>query len=102
MKNLVLIVHADSEEMLADTLRALPGISGFTFVHIESHDAQDMNDASLSTRDRVAGYTPHVRVDLILENEQVAAVLAALRRDGSGIRGRGRYWVTDVASEGAL
>lgn len=102
MKNLVLIVHADSEEMLADTLRALPGVSAFTFTHIESHDAQDMNDASLSARDRVAGYTPHVRVDLILEDEQVAAVLTALRADGSGVGGRGRYWVTDVETQGLL
>ena len=102
MKLLTLIVHADLEETLADTLRALPGVSTFSFARIESHDAQELGDASFSTRDRVAGYTPHVRVDLILEDAQVAAVLAALRADDSGVAGRGRYWVTEVETEGTL
>lgn len=102
MKNLTLIVHADMEEVLADTLRALSGVAAFTFARIESHDAQEAGDASLSARDRVVGYTPHVRVDLILEDQQVAAVLVALRANDSGIAGRGRYWVTDIEVEGTL
>ena len=102
MKKLTLIVHADLEEALADTLRALPGVAAFTFLHIESHDAQEADGASLSARDRVVGYTPHVRVDLILDDKQVATVLAALRADASGVAGRGRYWVTDVGAAGTL
>lgn len=102
MKHLTLIVHADMEETLADTLRALPTVSAFTLARIESHDAQKTAAASLSTRDRVAGYTPHVRVDLLLDDAQIATLLAALRAADSGVAGRGRYWVTQVETEGAL
>lgn len=102
MKCLTLIVHADIEETLADTLRALPAVSSFTVAHIESHDAHETAEGLLSTRDRVAGYIPHVRVDLLLDDAQIAPLLAALRAADSGVAGRGRYWVTEVEAEGNL
>jgi len=96
MKNLTLIVRADVEQSLADVLRALPGISGFTFMHVEGHGPQDERDPALSARDRVVGYTPHVRVDIVLGDEDVDSVLAALRESDCGVTGRGAYWITPV------
>jgi len=100
MKNLTLIVHANVEQSLADTLRSLKQVSGFTFTHVEGHGAQDERDASLSARDRVVGYTPHVRVDILLED--VDDVLQALRVASGGLEGRGIYWVTPVEQHGRL
>ena len=102
MKNLTLIVHADIEQALADVLRGLKQVSGFTFTHVEGHGAQDERDPSLSARDRVVGYTPHVRVDIMLKGEDVDAVLAALRDSHSGVAGRGVYWVTEIERQGRL
>lgn len=102
MKNLTLIVHADLEQALADVLRGLKQVSGFTFSHVEGHGAQDERDPLLSARDRVVGYTPHVRVDLVLEDEDVAKVLAALREANCGVADRGVYWVTPVVQHGRL
>lgn len=102
MKNLTLIVHAAIEDTLADALRALPGVSSFTLTHIASHDAGYSPGLMPSTRDRVVGYTPNLRVDMILDDARVAAVLAALSAPGTGIAGRARYWVTDVTAEGML
>lgn len=102
MKNLTLIVHADIRQSLADALRAIEQAQEFTFTHVEGHAAQDSRDASLSARDRVVGYTPHVRVDIVLEDEDVDPVLAALRDSGCGVSGRGVYWVTPVAGFGSL
>lgn len=96
MKNLSLIVHADIEQALADTLRGLKHVSGFTFTHVEGHGVQDERDASLSARDRVVGYTPHVRVDILLKDEDVDDVLQALRAADCGLAGRGIYWITPV------
>lgn len=101
MKNLTLIVHADTEQALADLLRSLPQVSGFTFTQVEEHDAQEELNAELSARDLVVGYTPHVRVDLLLKEKDVDAVLDALRERHLGIAGRSRYWVTSVDA-GAL
>lgn len=100
MKNLTLIVHADIEQSLADLLRALP-VSEFTFTHIEGHGQQDEHDPSLSARDRVVGYTPQVRVDIIIGEEDMPAVLDAVRRHRSVV-GRGVYWVTPVEQHGHL
>ncbi len=102
MKNLTLIVHADTEQALADVLRGLPMVSGFAFTHVEGHSTQDDGDPALSARDRVVGYTPHVRVDMVLEEGDVDAVLDALRKSHSGVTGRGHYWITAVEREGRL
>lgn len=102
MMNLTLIVHADIQQALADALRALPAVTGFTFMPVEGHGPQGERDAFLSARDRVVGYTPHVRVDIVLSGEDVDIVLEVLKTPNCGVGGRGVYWVTPVAKYGRL
>jgi nitrogen regulatory protein P-II 1 len=102
MKNLTLIVHADIQRALADTLHSLEQVGGFTFMQVEGHSPQDEYDPALSARDRVIGYTPHVRVDVVLKDEDVNAVLQALRDADCGLVGRGIFQVTTVEMQGAL
>lgn len=102
MKILTLIVHADTEQALADMLRGLKQVSGFTFTHVEGHGAQDDRDPALSARDRVVGYAPHVRVDILLKREDVDDILRVLRSVGGGLAGRSIYWITPVEQHGRL
>jgi nitrogen regulatory protein P-II 1 len=102
MKNLILIAHADIKERLADTLRSLEPVSEFTFTQVESHSAQDEFDTALSARDSVIGYTPRVRVEVLLKCDDVDDVLQALRTADCGLAGRAAYQVTTVEKCGAL
>ena len=102
MRKLTLIVHADIQQALADALRAMPEVPGFTFTPVEGHGPQEGRDAFLSARDRVVGYVPHVRVDLLLEDRDVETVLEALQVSSCGAAGRGVYWVTRVERHGRL
>ncbi len=102
MKKLTLVVHADIQQALADMLHGLKQVSGFTFTHVEGHGAQDEHDPQLSARDRVVGYTPHVRVDIVLEDRDVETVLEALRASNCGVTGRGVFWVTHLERHGRL
>lgn len=102
MKNLILIAHADIKEKLADTLRSLEPVSEFTFTQVESHSAQDEFDTALSVRDSVIGYTPRVRVDILLKCDDVDAVLLALRTADCGLAGRASFRVAPVEKQGAL
>jgi nitrogen regulatory protein P-II 1 len=102
MKNLVMIVHADIQQRLADELRALPQVAGFTFTHVEGHGPQSQHDPSVSARDLVVGYTPHVRVDILLVDEDVGTVLETLRAGHCGVAGQGVYWLTPVVEHGRL
>jgi nitrogen regulatory protein PII len=103
VKILTLIVYADVKQVLADTLHGLQQVRGFTFTNVEGHGEQDGGgDAALSARDDVVGYVPHVRVDIVLADEDVADVLASLRNSRCGLAGRGRYWITEVESQGQL
>ena len=94
MKNLTLIVHADVEQALADILRSIKQASGFTFTPVEGHGAQDGSDPTLSARDRVVGYTPQVRVDILLDDGDVDVVLQMLRAADCGLAGRGIYSIS--------
>lgn len=102
MKILTLIVHTDNKEALADTLRTLPQVTGFTFSPVEGHGPREDRDPSLSVRDRIVGYVPHVRADLALEDTDVDRVLEALKAADGGVAGHGVYWVTRLERQGRL
>jgi nitrogen regulatory protein P-II 1 len=102
MKHLTLIVHTNTERDLADQLRNLDQVPGFTFSNVEGHGVQAESDPFLSDRDDVVGYTPRVRVDILLEDGDVDSVLDTLRNATYGVKGDGIYWVSSVARNGRL
>ncbi len=101
MKKLSLIVHTSQQQALADLLRSLQ-LDSFMFSHIEEHSAQTEHDAFLSARDRVVGYVPKVRVDVIIEDDRARTVLDDIRNSDISFDGRGMYWITEVEEAGAL
>lgn len=102
MKHLVMIVHASVQQDLADQLRTLNAMRSFTLSAAEGHDSQSEQDPFLSARDRVVGYVPRVRVDVLLDDADVDAVINALRAPACGLAGHGVYWVTAVEQSGLL
>jgi len=95
MKNLVLIVNASVQQAVTDHLRALD-VPGFTVSQVEGHGAHTAEDPFLSPRDRVAGFVPRVRVDIVLPLERITVVLDALREPSTGLAGHGVFWVSPV------
>jgi len=102
MKTLVMIVHATFQQDLADLLRTIKQIQGFTFSHVEGHGVQEEQDPFLSTRDKVVGYVPRIRVDILLADDHVDAVLEAVRAVPGAGDERGVFWVNEVQSSGRL
>lgn len=102
MKNLTMIVPTDVKQALADTLRGMKQVPGFTFTPVEGHAAFSGEERRMSARDRVVGYVPHVRVDIVLDDKDVEDVLEALRHSQAGLAGRGSYWITKVERLGQL
>ena len=101
MKKLSIVVHTSLQQELADCLRGLD-LDKFMFSHIEEHSSQRAHDVFLSARDRVVGYVPQVRMDVILEDNRAKTLLDELRDSGIAFCGRGTYWVTDVDEAGVL
>ena len=102
MKMLTLIVHTDVQQKLADLLRTLAQVSGFTFSHVEGHGIEVESDVFLSARDTVVGYIPRIRTDILLEDADVAVVLARLCNKENCMTGQGIYWITPVDKGGHL
>ncbi len=101
MKKLSIVVHTSLQQELADCLRNLK-LDSFMFSHIEEHSAQLEQDAFLSARDKVMGYVPKVRVDVLLEDERAKTLLDELKGSGVSFCGKGVYWVMDVVEAGEL
>ena len=97
MINLSLLADASVKQSLADVLRAIPEVERFIFTHVEEHSHQLEHDALLSERERVVGYVPRVRVDILLDDASLDVVRGALGAASCGLAGQCRYWVTPVS-----
>ena len=101
MKKLSIVVHTSLQQELADCLRNLK-LDSFMFSHIEEHSAQLEQDAFLSARDKVVGYVPKVRVDVLLEEDRAKTLLDELKGSGVSFCGKGVYWIMEVGEMGEL
>ena len=101
MKKLTMVVHSSLQQELADCLRSLQ-LDNFMFTHVEEHSAQLEKDDFLSPRDRVVGFVPQVRVDVILDDAHARSLLQEIRDTKCAFKGRGLYWITEVEASGVL
>lgn len=101
MKKLSIVIHTSLQQELADCLRSLQ-LESFMFSHIEEHSAQLKQDAFLSARDKVVGYVPKVRVDVMLEESRAQLLLHEIRNSTFAFKGKGSYWITEVEEAGEL
>ena len=102
MKHLTRIIHTNAQHDMADQRRSLAQVTGCTFSQAEGHGVQVENDPFLSARDKVVGYTPRIRVDILLEDNDVDLVLESLAKTTYGVEGQGIYWITAVEQSGHL
>jgi len=101
MKKLSMVVHSSLQQELADLLRSLQ-LDSFMFSHIEEHSTQLEHDTLLSARDKVVGYVPKVRVDVILEDERASTLVQEIRSSAISFQGKGMYWIAEVDESGVL
>jgi len=101
MKKFSMVVHQSLQQALADYLRS-QNLQTFMFSHLEEHSSHTGKDHFLSARDKVVGYVPQVRVDVIVDEEDVKHLLENMRNLDSAFKGKGIYWVTDVDEFGSL
>ena len=102
MINLTLLADASTKQALADVLRSIPEVERFFFTSVEEHSHQLEHDELLSERDRVVGYVPRIRVDILLDAASLSQVRNALGSSSCGLSGQCRYWVTPVSETGGL
>jgi len=101
MKKLSMVVHKSLQQTLADFLRSQQ-LETFMFSHIEEHSSHVEKDSFLSARDKVVGYVPQVRLDVILSKESITLLLESIKSSNCAFKGKGIYWVTDIDDFGEL
>ena len=100
MKHLFLVIHRDLKQDAADLFHSIEKVQGFTFSNVEGYSRHP--EHSSTNRDKVEGYTPHVRVDIFLQDNDVECVLAVLKKSSIGLNKHSVYWVTTVEEYGRL
>lgn len=101
MKKFSMVVHSSLQQELADLLRSLK-LDSFMFSHIEEHSAHGEHDMLLSARDRVVGYVPKVRVDVILDDAHAMKLVDEIREAKASFKGKALYWLSAVEDSGEL
>lgn len=101
MKKLSMVVHTSLQQTLSDFLRSQK-LETFMFTHIEEHSSHVEKDSFLSARDKVVGYVPQVRLDVILDKESIKQLLENIKNSNCAFKGKGMYWVTDIDDFGEL
>jgi len=103
VKCLTLFVHAAVRDEVVDCLREDSEVSGFTLTEAQGHSsATAEDDPFLATRDRVVGYVPRVRIEVVLPDDAVDAVLDRVRASLSRGGTAGAWLVTDAEGFGRL
>lgn len=102
MKCLTLILPESAKQDLIDFFQQLPEISGYTFIRGEGHSQDTGRNPFETNLDRVVGYVPRTRVDLILPDPDVDKVLQKMRSCESCSKAIGLWWVSPVEGWGHL
>lgn len=102
MQRLTMIVHAALQQELADCLRSIEELKAFIFTHVEEHSSQLENDDLLSARDKVVGYVPQVKVDILVSQGTAQEVLEKIRKTHCSFHGKGLYWISNVEDAGSI
>ena len=100
MKHLILVIHKNLKQDAADLFQSIEKVQGFTFSDVEGHSRH--SELISSNRDKVEGYTPHVRVDIFLQDDDVMPVVSLLRKSSLGLNKHSMYWITTVEEYGRL
>lgn len=102
MKLLTIIGRASSRADLIDVLARLPEVSGFTVTSSEGHGRSGEEDPFESARDRVEGFVPRVRIELLVEESVVPRILEAIAESGSGRAGERLWWLQSLDEWGRI
>jgi len=99
---LTLLADVSIKQTLSDVLRNEPDVERFIFTHVEEHSHQLEQDSLLTEQDKVVGYIPRIRVDILLDESALDKVRKDLCAPDSGLSGRCRYMVTPVIESGGM
>lgn len=100
MKCLTVVAHSACREALLDCLARNDRVAGYTLSPAEGHSRRSGEDPFETERDLVEGFSPRVRVEIIVQDEDIAGLRDALHTLHHEGRRLGVWWVTSVLNHG--
>lgn len=101
MKQLSLMLNKSKQNEMVGLLQTLSQVSAYTVFHGEGHFSGNIAPFE-SVRDEVIGFVPRIRIDLLLDDEDVDSVLRQIKECASCNSHGGVYWISPVERMGDL
>jgi nitrogen regulatory protein PII len=102
VKLLTAIIKPFKLEEVSDALHDV-GIMGLTVSEVRGHGRQRGHTEMYRGAEYRVDFIPKVRLDIVLDDDQLAAAVAAIVEHGqTGKIGDGKYWVTSVEEVGRI
>ncbi|MBN2528275.1 MAG: DUF3240 family protein [Deltaproteobacteria bacterium] len=101
MKRLSLMLNHSKKNDIVELLQQLEHVNAYTIFHGEGHFPGNIASFE-SAYDEVMGFVPRIRVDLLLDDDDVASVLDKIKQCTGCNARNGVYWISPVDSMGEL
>lgn len=101
MKRLSLMLNESKQNEIVELLQQLQEVGAYTIYHGEGHFPGNIAPFE-SVQDEVMGFVPRIRIDLLLEDTDVAPVLDKIKGCSTCGSHGGVYWISPVDSMGTL
>ncbi|MBU1238250.1 DUF3240 family protein [Myxococcota bacterium] len=102
MKIVTFLLHDAVKQMVLDKISELDGILGCFLYSVDAYFEGIGINPLETVNDLVAGFTPRVRIDILVEKDMVSDVMNHLLDCTSCAKGRGVWYVRDAQDWGVL
>ena len=101
MKLIIAFIQAHRLDAVRQALEKVPGLPGMSVVDVRGFGREKVSEPAHSSAESVTDYTEHVRVEVFARDQDLAAIVAAIRNAArTGRRGDGKVYT--LALESAL
>ena len=101
MKKVSLLLNESKQNEIIELLQQFKEVSAYSLFHGEGHFPGNIAPFE-SVQDEVMGFVPRIRIELLLEDSDVAPVLEKIKSCSSCGSHGGVYWVSPIESMGEL
>lgn len=96
MKIITFVIHEAAQQNLLDKLAEFQEIKGCFVTPVHGYFEAIGQNPFETQKDLVDGFTPRVRIEVLIEKERVKPLLEGLLSCLSCAKGRGIWWVKGV------
>jgi nitrogen regulatory protein PII len=102
MKIISIIVHEAAKQNILDSVAGINNVKGCYLYKVDGYFEGVGNNPFETQKDLVDGYTPRLRIDILVEKDVVSEVMDNIFECTSCVKGRGVWYTRDIEDWGLM